>query len=40
MQPQKGEAIQAAYLASQPDIARCPEYYKNPEGFVAVGLLD
>jgi hypothetical protein len=35
----KGRVVQAAYLASQPDIARCPQYYEDPEGFVEVGLL-
>ena len=35
----KGQAIGLIYVAAQKDIHLCPEYYKDPKGFVEVGLI-
>lgn len=35
----KGQVIGLVYLATQKDAHLCPEYYKDPKAFVAVGLL-
>lgn len=35
----KGRVLEVVYIAEQKDIHHCPEYYKDPKGFVAVGLV-
>ena len=35
----KGQVIGLVYVAAQKDIHLCPEYYKDPKGFVEVGLV-
>ncbi len=35
----RGKAIELVYLAAKKDIPLCPDYYKDPKGFVEVGLI-
>ncbi len=35
----EGRVLQVVYIAEQKDIHHCREYYRDPKGFVAVGLI-
>jgi hypothetical protein len=35
----KGEVIQLVFLPTKREQQRCPDYYSDPKGFVAVGLI-
>ena len=35
----KGQVIGLVYVAAQKDIHLCPEYYRDPKGFVEVSLV-
>ena len=35
----KGQAIGLVFIAAQKDVHLCPEYYKDPKGFVEVSLV-